>query len=88
MYLYKNNSQFVGRQIYNINNTNFLYYDSLLPVILEVKEEYIGATNANLQVYTREECTVAYLVYEYGEHFRLAPKTPLDILNHPNSTKI
>jgi hypothetical protein len=38
LYNYANNSQYVGRKIYNINNTNFLYYDKLLPQIISVSE--------------------------------------------------
>jgi hypothetical protein len=53
IYSYQNNSEFIGRTVYHYNNTGFLYYDKLLPLITIHKDDFIGSTSANIVVYTR-----------------------------------
>ena len=85
---YRNNSQFAGREVYHYNSTGYLLYDKLLPLIIEHKDDFVGSTSANVIVHTREEATIAYLLYQYGDHLTHLPKDPQDIRSHSNSIHI
>lgn len=51
---YRNNSWFAGRKAYHINQTGYLFYDQLLPVIIQHYDDWVGSTSANVIVHTRE----------------------------------
>lgn len=76
MHAYRNNTDFVGRTVYHYSNTGYILYDQLLPYIVSHRDEFVGSTSANLVVHTREEATIAYLVYQYGDHLTNYPKSP------------
>lgn len=87
MHAYVNNSQYVGRKIYNANNSQQIN-NALLPQIIEVKNDQIGSTSANLFVYTNTKCIIEYMIYKYGDHFSKAPKTVEEIHTNFNVIKV
>jgi len=62
---YQNNSQYAGKQVYN-QLTSSILYDQLAPSIISIDEGEINSTWANIQVTTRLESWVYYVLKERG----------------------
>lgn len=53
LYQYRNNSNYTGKTVYHYNNTGFLYYDKILPLITSHIDQFVGSTSASVLVHTR-----------------------------------
>ena len=53
MHKYYSNSQYEGRKIYNVENSQYLLYDELKPIITDHEDHVIGSTGSQILVHTR-----------------------------------